>query len=280
MKKIFALISVAMLALGFTACYNDTEAFEGGKAKQVKLNITVGNLNDEASSRAIKTGWENGDKLNIWFDEVTITSTVPDLTLTYDGSEWTAGTLNKTPNASGSLYVLYEGYNDLSQYTAISNGLRPTYQMVNDKLTFAQPIAYTNLSAISYTYESNTLTANLNSWMSLTKYQVVVTGLDPAQASNYALKETELTNGYVAFFSSRFQATNTGEGNYVLGVNNTDGVAFYFFGQRSGGAAKDWTFTLKDIAAGTEKTYTKESTSLNSGMSSVKGIKIAASKFQ
>lgn len=278
MKKIFALMSAAVLALGFTACSSDAEeTIEGGVSKQLKLNITVSNLDEEAGTRAIKTGWVSGDKLNIWFDATNTAN--PDLILTYNGSEWTAGDLNKEPNASGNLIVLYEGYNDWSKYTHNNAYMFTTEQATISGLVFAQPIAYTGrrVNSFPYTYESNTLTANLTDWKCLTKIQVVVTGLDAGNASNYALKETHMKRGVVYFGSQSLDYSNASENTYTLGVSNADGVAFYFFTHTNTGS--DWTFTLKDISADTEKTYSVSGKTLDVS-SKIQGIKIAASKFE
>lgn len=282
MKKIFALISVAMLALGFTACSNDIDETVVEKAKQpIKLNITVSNMNEEAGSRAIKTGWENGDKLNIWFDQTSYAN--PDLVIKYNGSAWVTDTeatvSGNTPNASGNMIVLYEGNNDWSAYRHNNAYFYPTTSALSPA-AYAQPIAYTNNNAISYTYESNILTANLNSWKSLTQVQVVVSGLDPAQASNYALKETDLKNGVAYLSSTNIGITNTTQGGYTVGVPNADGVAFCFTQNVKEANHFGANFTLKEISSGTEKTYSPTTGQIITSSSKVAGIKIAASKFE
>lgn len=227
----------------------------------------------------MKTNWVNGDKLNTWFDQTSYAN--PDLILTFDGTNWNAGTLNKTPNASGNLIVLYEGYNDWDSYRHNNEYLYPlTYKDV--PYIYAQPIAYTNSGTISYEYDAvaNTLTASLNSWKSLTKVQVVVTELTPSNASNYALKEARTSCGVAYLGGSSITYSNSSVGGYTLGVSNADGVAFNFFAHNNGSGASDWTFTLKDFAAGTTKSYTASGQALPTSTATIKGIKIKASKFE
>ena len=277
MKKIAIAFAALIAAFGFSSC--NKEQIET-PSTDIKLNIKVANLDDEsADTKAIKTDWANGDKINIWFDQTSYAN--PDLVLTFDGANWNAGTLNKTPNANGNLIVLYEGYNDWSKYTHTSDYLYPT-TYDDSPFIYAQPIAYKNNGSISYTYDAgaNTLTANLNSWSPLTKIQVVVTNLDPANASNYALKETNMMRGVAYLGGSLIAYSNSSVGGYTLGVSNGDGVAFYFFGHNNGSDVANWTFTLKDYAAGTEKTYSVSDKALPTSSTRIKGVKLSAENFE
>ena len=277
MKKIIIAFAAVVAALSLASC---NKAQIETPSEGLKLNITVGDLNGAGDTKAIKQGWESGDKLNIWFDQTNNTN--PDLILTYDGTNWNAGTLGKTPNTSGNLIVLYEGYNDWSKYSHGGSYLYPTEYVSIPTNVYAQPIAYTGrrVNSFPYTYESNTLTANLSDWKALTKIQIVVKGIPAANASNYALKEPKMTNGVAYLGSASIDYSNSMAGGYALGVSNAEGVAFYFFAHSNGTDVANWTFTLKDIAADTEKTYSvsgKIDTSLSSSM--VVGVKMDVSSF-
>lgn len=277
MKKLIIALAAIAAAFSFVSC-NKVQIET--PSTDLKLNITVSEM-DDAATKAVKTGWVNGDKLNIWFDETNYSN--PDLVIKYDGSEWnkdaTATVSGKAPAASGNLIVLYEGYNDWSQYIHTSENMLPTIvsNIRGGSFPRAQPIAYANNSAISYTYESNTLTANLNSWKSLTKIQVVVTGLDSANASKYALKEQNLYIGTVKFNSTSLTYTAQSQGVYTLGVPNKDGVAFYFSSLLYNSSR---TFTLIDISTLTETTYAVSGKTIETGPSKVAAIKLDGSKFE
>lgn len=274
MKKTILFIAAAFAAFCFTSC--EKEQMEN-PSEGIRFNITVGSL-DGADTKAVKTSWTEGDRLNIWFDETNYAA--PDLVLTYDGTKWAAGELGKTPNASGRLIVLYEGYNDWSKYSHTSAYMNPrtdAFAGAVNGYAYAQHMAFTNDSAIAYTYESNTLTANLNSWKSLTQIQVVISGLDSSKASSYALKEQNMSRGVVYFSSASITTSMTTMKGCTLGIPNEDGVAFYFTGSHYNPSSR--TFTLLDLATMQEATYSVTGKTLDISTSKMACVKIAASKF-
>lgn len=138
MKKIFILLS-AVCAMSFVSCSNDdiTEENENKviNLSDIKFNITVADLAGNPATKAAKTAWVTGDKINIWIDDLDVMSLKgnnvgrAELTLTYNGSSWdtefdkfyaehpTQGllcTLDK--KTTGVLNCLYEGTNDISNY--------------------------------------------------------------------------------------------------------------------------------------------------------------------
>ena len=82
MKRI--IIAFAAIAAAFSLVSCNKEQIEA-PSTELKLNIKVANLDGSADTKAVKTGWVAGDKLNIWFDETNYTN--PDLVIKYDGSE-------------------------------------------------------------------------------------------------------------------------------------------------------------------------------------------------
>lgn len=281
MKKI--IIAFAALAAAFSLVSCSKEQAEA-TSTDLKLNITVSNIDGGTDTKAIKTGWKAGDKLNIWFDETDHTN--PDLVIKYDGTEWkkdaTAAVTGKKPAANGTLVVLYEGNNDWNSYTHTSDYMYPkteAYAGAKSGYVFAQPIAIKNGEGITYTYSSNTLTANLNKWECITRLQVVVTGLDSSKAANYALKEQNMYRGTVYFDPGKTKITSSSEStNPTLGVPNEDGVAFCF--TRSYYNPSNRNFTLIDLSTMQEKTYSISGVSAETSTTKIVGIKIAASKFE
>lgn len=98
MKRI--IIAFAAIAAAFSLVSCNKEQIEA-PSTELKLNIKVANLDGSADTKAVKTAWVAGDKLNIWFDETNYTN--PDLVIKYDGSEWkkdaTASVSGKEPAA-------------------------------------------------------------------------------------------------------------------------------------------------------------------------------------
>lgn len=280
MKKIIIALAALAAAFGLVSC--NKEQIENNISNEIKVNINVSEISS-AATKAAKTGWEVGDKLNIWFDETNYAN--PDLVIKYDGSEWkkdaTATVSGKEPAASGNLIVLFEGYNDWSKYTHSSATLyskTEKFAGTQNGYVYTQPLAYTNDNVIAYTYASGTLAANLDSWKSLTKIQVVVTGLDTSKASDYALKVNNVYRCLVRFNSTSLAIESETYGKPTMGVANEDGVAFCFADPTS--SLTNWTFTLLDLDTMTSKSYTVSGKSFDTGTSKVAAIKIDASKFE
>ena len=90
MKKTIILASLALMA-AFSSC-NKSEMPEAATTDGIKLNITVADLSTE--TKAVKSGWVNGDRLNLFFEgwnEIAYKDNYqkePDMILKYDGSKW------------------------------------------------------------------------------------------------------------------------------------------------------------------------------------------------
>ena len=248
MKKIFTILAATVAAFSIGSCNKaDIET----PKPDIKLNITVAYIDGEAATKAVKTGWENGDKINIWYEGNTQFN--PDIVIKFNGSTWvidnTATVSGNTPAASGSILFVYEGYNDLTKY---SNFVGYHYLSTGLNLTY---IENRWRDAVNYTYEAGTLSFSIagENWRPLTEFQVVITGID---ADDYQLKCDRLMK--VREFgvdASEISASNVARNEYVNGVANADGAAFYF-GGTDNTAAVDYVFTLKNKSTSAETTYT------------------------
>lgn len=296
-KIIIALAAIA--AFTFVSCSKEEQQqIETPSNNEINLNITVGNLDGGADTKAIKKGWAAGDKINVYFDATDL-RIAPHLILTYDGEKWTAGALNYSGSipANGRLFYFYEGHNDLSKYETSSTPylgvvFRPSLKkyVVNPKVwptltetAREQPLLYVHdeETPVNYSFdsESNTLTATLDSWKSMTKVQVVVTGLEKDNASNYALylKGCNLADSYKSY-SDRFDESGT-RGGFTLGISNDDGVAFYLNKPSKDGWSNNYTFYLYDTTNQSEKFYDVGSKKISTGKNTVYGIKVDVSQF-
>lgn len=298
MKKTFIIIAAVCAAL--VSCSKDNGLENGNdpaqeiKASDIKLNISVADLGGD--TKAAKTGWVAGDKINLWIDDMDVMSLIGDgkgraeLTLTYDGTNWAgsfdeyyathASGLLHTIKPTGKLNCLYEGSNDISKYSVVISGYDYTFTLpVKVSAPITPLVCYANAG---YTYNSvtNILSAEIevSDWTALTMIQVVVAGLDSSKAEDYTLSCDNMYNmpGIDIYSDSGYvYAVDPGDTDYpTCGVSNSDGVAFCFYDVwDSDGPFK---FTLKD---GTNTwTYTASKT-LTTDASAVKFISIDKSNF-
>ena len=265
MKKI--IIAFAALAAAFSLVSCSKEQAEA-TSTDLKLNIKVANLDGSADTKAVKTGWESGDKINIWYEGNAQRN--PDLVIKYDGSEWkkdeSATVSGNKPAASGSIFYAYEGGNDLSKYTGSEN----TYYGIN--LIYGDNY----YKHTPYTYTDGTFSTNIENWTPATEFQVVVTDIDPAK---YELKCSNLMQilGFGVAGKSLYTA-NVGYDKYVPGVANEDGAAFYYKTAKDRTATASYVFTLKNTETNEEMTYTVTGKTHMQG--TFTAIKIDYSKFQ
>ena len=111
--------SAAMGMALFAACEKvENEIPDLGSG--LSFEISVGDFDPE--TRALKKGWEEGDVLYLWF--APITQTEPDLSLTYDGKNWNAGSLRKgcVLGEKGTFNVVYSGNKGVPSYHATFSG--------------------------------------------------------------------------------------------------------------------------------------------------------------
>lgn len=272
MKKIYTLMIAAVAAFGFTSCSNNEVDEVIEQKKELKLNISVADLNG-AETRAVKTSWEAGDKINIWYDENK--GSEPDLVIKYDGTKWakdnTATVSGNEPAASGTLKFFYEGYNDLSKYTPsfiswLGASFGGIVNLVYSESTF---------HPTSYTCTGGELTFNIEYWAPQTEVQVVVTDIDPAK---YELKCSNLYRIGSIGVQDGFVSLGIGDlDEYVGGVANADGAAFYFSSPEDNTASADYLFALRDKSTGVEYLYSVTGKAHPAG--TFQAIKIDKAKF-
>ena len=270
MKKIYTLMIAAVAAFGFTSCSNNEVDEVIEQKQEMKLNISVADLDLNAATRAVKTGWEAGDKINIWFKGNMQQN--PDLVIKYDGTKWdkdTSATLSgNEPAASGDILYFYEGRNNLSSYTY-------NYYSFIPAGSFDAPLALLFSGEVSYTYTAGTLSFNLDNWKPWSEFQVVVTGIDPTA---YELKCSNLMKGSGITLAETFIALSFADFNeYTQGIANADGAAFYFSEAEDDTASANYLFTLRNKATSAEYTYSVTGKAHTAG--TFQAIKIDKAKF-
>lgn len=269
MKKAF-LFLMAAGALMMASCTKDVVSTPETTAG-IKLNLNIGGPG--ADTKVAKKAWAAGDKLNIWFDTLAGEQTEPDLIITFNGTEWTAGALRAgcTPNASGKIMFLYEGYNDVSstrynyQWHMSREWFIPKVCSVNYD-SYCRPLVFF-ASNLAYTFSANTLTASIaaGDWRFQTMFKVLIkthTLMDKTpdyyelQVHNITADEYAASSGaWIIIPESTYTSVGQGSSNYdgkTGGVQEDDGIAFYYSSFTATDA--NITFTLKEYGGAT-KTY-------------------------
>lgn len=279
MKKIFAILAAAVAAFSLVSC--NKEPIER-PSTGLSLNITVTEMGGIAT-KAVKTSWANGDKINIWYDANNGRN--PDLVIKYDGSAWSldnsATVSGNVPSASGTLNAVYVGSNNLAEFDNYIDGGTFSQKTtkngkVDDNNYPAQPSLLSYVSATPYTCESEVLSATLSSWkFGPNNTQIVITGLP---AGTWALKCNELLSNFGFYLrDSQVLVGNSSLDRYVLPVENPDGKAYYM--NTYIGGSDDFVFTLFKVEDGTKLTYEVLGKTLDTSKNKLNAITIPFSKF-
>ena len=304
MKKIFYLLAAAATLLAASCNKIETTEQEITPDK-IQLNIKVANLTDTPDTKAAKTGWVSGDKINIWFDDWNFKEEadnhIPDMVITYDGSVWKVSSqvsgLSARLKANGKLTALFEGYNDLSKYTyqyyigsewfhpaRVRLAIPPYEDVYNSPM-----VAYAE--GLSYSYSHGTITANLNNWKFNTMFKVLLKNDNSKlthSAEKYYLQVKNITaNNYAAAKGaivvrpgSDNPTISDGSSNYsgfAAGVQEADGIAFYYISLSASSA--DIQFTLYNGQDETVTTYTATGKTVACEGTKCTGVAINYSKF-
>ena len=251
MNRLSIIAATAIAALLSVSCNKSIET-PVVTSPQDSIILDLNILGFAGDTKALKNGWTAGDKLNLWFDDWNYTekanNPTPDLVITYDGTKWTAGELaaGRSLRASGKLSAMYEGFNNLSEYTTRflldSQFFYPHNEWYAGGKVFYMPLVYV-CDGIDYTYAGNKLSATISGWKTYTPLKVLVKGLNPLESKNYILQAADVTTpgtemypdciGAIAIDISNLCPTFTyskasGNSGCIGGVPDADGVAFYY----------------------------------------------------
>ncbi len=290
MKKIYSLLFAAVALLTAASCTkNEINPTENDNSP-IKVNINVASFGPD--SKALKSGWEAGDKIHVYLEDAS--SYAPDFDLTYDGSKWTASELSSEVvsrlAASGTLRGFWESSNSCMEQPSWEKSAWSIFFPGKDNKSTTGQIQYlvADFSSVSYTYESGTLTASITTWRFRSDLQIVVTGISfsPGRYTLYSnwidsFSQINVKSGSTAPYSCYLSYYSTGSDyGRIGGIANNDGVAFV--GGMSYNLSVDDSVTiyLVDNSTSTTYSFTKTATAAvgNDG-TKVTGIKIPFSKF-
>ena len=310
MKRISIIIAAAFAAMLSASCSKSIETPAApSQGESIILDLSIAGFDGAGDTKAVKTDWVAGDKLNLWFDDWNDTekadNPIPDLVITYDGAKWTARALaaGRSLKSSGKFLAVYEGFNNLSGYShEYYNGavwFYPDYEKLSSELDYAETY-FRQLSyfktGVAYAYDGNKLTATIADWETYSAFKVLVKGLEPAKARDYILQTVDVTTPGTAKYPDTIGALiidhnsscpkfGVGVANnygYQGGVPDADGVAFYYWECKFNNA--DIEFRLFERGAGGTfakpgKTAKFTGKTLVTDGKSVKGVAIDKSKF-
>ena len=309
MKRISIIIAAAFAAMLSASCSKSIETPAApSPGESIILDLSIAGFDGAGDTKAVKTGWAAGDKLNLWFDDWNYTAQannpIPDLVITYDGSKWTAGALaaGRSLKPSGKFSVLYEGGNDLSACSSYWHAGQQFFEFPNlwvaeiGERSYYYHMIYRK-EDVSYTYSGNKLTATIADWYTPSAFKVLVKGLDHAAAGDYALQTVDVTTSG----TEKYPATRGGfcvkprstspeflspGGNYkggVGGVLDADGVAFYYSSCNFSNATVEFRLFKKDAGGSFVRTASAPQftgKTLVTDGKSIKGIVIDNGKFE
>ena len=309
MKRISIIIAAAFAAMLSASCSKSIETPAApSPGESIILDLNIAGFDGAGDTKAVKKGWAAGDKLNLWFDDWNNTeqadNPIPDLVITYDGSKWTAGALaaGRSLKPNGKFSVLYEGGNDLSACSSYWHAGQQFFEFPDlwvgeiGERSYYYHMIYRK-EDVSYTYSGNKLTATIADWTTPSAFKVLVKGLDPAAAGDYALQTVDVTTSG----TEKYPATRGGfcvkprstspeflspSGNYkggVGGVLDADGVAFYYVGANFTNATVEFRLFKKDAGGSFVRTASAPQftgKTLVTDGKSIKGIVIERNKFE
>ena len=309
MKRISIIIAAAFAAMLSASCSKSIETPAApSPGESIILDLNIAGFDGAGDTKAVKAGWAAGDKLNLWFDDWNYTekadNPIPDLVITYDGTKWTADALaaGRSLKPSGKFSVVYEGLNDLSKYWSSWSLGSQNFKLpwlwvdgIGARSCCCRMVYYKE--EVSYTYSGNKLTATIADWTTPSAFKVLVKGLDPAAAGDYALQTVDVTTSG----TEKYPATRSGfcvkprstspeflspSGNYkggVGGVLDADGVAFYYVGANFTNATVEFRLFKKDAGGSFVRTASAPQftgKTLVTDGKSIKGIVIERNKFE
>lgn len=295
MKKINILLATLAMLVATVSCNNDEKIQieePGVPAGSIRVNISISDL--QPTTKAVKTGWENGDIIHIYLDDAE--TYAPDFDLTFNGSDWVASSISaavvgRLQTTGGKLRGFWESSNSCMTDASWgkSSAVIDFPDNGKDGTTGIADHLVADFSNISYTYNGSILEASINSWHFETDLQIVVSGLT-FEAGRYTLfspnseiQNVNMINTHSGSTPYEVSVSRNGTGSdygRIAAIQNADGVAFVGCLGTSFSSGETMTFFLIDNTTGVKYEFSKTLTaSLSSNKTKINAIKIPFKKF-
>ena len=289
MKKIYSLLFAAAVLIAAASCTKNEINPDENDNTPVKVNINVASFGPD--SKALKSGWEAGDKIHVYLEDAS--SYAPDFDLTYDGSKWTASELSAAViarlDASGTLRGFWESSNNCMGSASWEKYSYYIDFPGSDNKSSTGQIQYivADFSSVSYTFDGSTLTASIATWRFRANIQIVVTGISfsPGRYTLYSewidnFSGIDVHEGSAPYSCFVGYHVTGSDGGRIGGINNDDGVAFVGGLSYNLSVGNSVTIYLVDNSTSTTYSFTKTATAdVGNDGTKVTGIKIPFSKF-
>lgn len=214
MKKFIYAITAIMALAAFQSCQEMDPNGTVNSSKEYGFNINVngGKGFSDAATKSVKSGWENGDRIFLFFSGQSNY-----VTMTYSGGSWTASpeTISGI-GASGQLAAVYAPY--FSGDPSHSGG---SWTIASGDVYYCEDKAY-------YTVENNKVTAVLDMVIPSDYVQFYITGVsatDVLTCNNVECWKDITINGSSLAVSSKTNAGTTMTGSKFS--TNDNGIVFY-----------------------------------------------------
>ena len=216
MKKITLLTIFGLALMALSAC--NKEEVTASRTLKLDLNIIHG-----SDTKAVKTGWESGDKIYVFFGKPEDHTTPAFLTLTFDGSSWTeawtAGLEAEiAATASGTLHAIYTpGTLGTIRYSSYDKSYN---------FNGSDPGWYLKCENVSYTVSEGVLAATLNMARPSDFVQFYLEG-QAANAGKLQFSGDKILKVKISGLTqTRFSQANYNYGRAIDGVAYKDGLMF------------------------------------------------------
>ena len=216
MKKITLLTIFGLALMALSACNKE----EVTASRTLKLDL---NIIHDSDTKAVKTGWESGDKIYVFFGKPADHTAPAYLTLTYNGStwteDWTAGLEAEIAStASGTLHAVYTpGKLGTMSYSTYLK----TYQFFDGDAGW-----YLKCENVSYTVSEGVLAATLNMARPSNFVQFYLEG-QAANAGKLQFSGDKILKVKVSSISETgFKQGSHGYGSAIDGVAYKGGLMF------------------------------------------------------
>ena len=293
MKKINILLATLAMLVATVSCNNDEKIQieePGIPAGSIRVNISISDL--QSTTKAVKTGWANGDIINIWFDKHAYQT--PDLTMTYNNGVWAASEISNEIaaqlKANGTLWGFYEASNSATTaWTFDDDGIPGEAACFitpgSNWLDGTKGYLTVDFNNLSYTFDGTTLSAKLDNWNYGTDFQMVITGLD--QTKTWIMRSYEVKNWYgktQSFYGEDYETGYSwykigGSDKPIIGMPNADGLAFYGRLTTQATNLREYIFTLYNTTDYIAYTFTKTAQLNSNNCKKLVAVKVPFNKF-